>query len=79
MRGIGRRSAPIQVVVHYPTTEKGKQELADRVAGVHADFVLQYVRKLQCPSNQKEQLIDAVIESAKEKQRQEKKASDKSR
>ena len=79
MRGIGRRSAPIQVVVHYPTTEEGKQELADRVAGVHADFVLQYVRKLQCPSNQTEQLIDAVIESAKEKQKQEKKASDKSR
>ena len=24
MRGIGRRSAPIQVVVHYPTTEEGK-------------------------------------------------------
>ena len=79
MRSIGRKSAPIQVVVHYPTTEEGKRELAERVAEVHADFVLQYVRKLQCPSKQKEELIDAVIESAKERQKQEKKASDKSR
>lgn len=79
MRSIGRRSAPIKVVVHYPTTEEGKRELAERVAEVHADFVLQYVRKLQCPSKQKEELIDAVIESAKERQKQEKKASDRSR
>lgn len=53
--------------------------MAERVAEVHADFVLQYVRKLQCPSKQKEELIDAVIESAKERQKQEKKASDRSR
>ena len=79
MRSIGRKSAPIQVVVHYPTTEEGKRELAELVAEVHADFVLQYVRKLQCPSKQKEELIDAVIESAKERQKQEKKASDRSR
>ena len=67
------------MVVHYPTTEEGKHELAERVAEVHADFVLQYVRKLPCPSKQKEELIDAVIESAKERQKQEKKASDRSR
>lgn len=79
MRGIGRKSAPIEIVVHYPTTEEGKRELAERVAGVHADFVLQYVRKLNCPSKQKEELIDAVIDTVKKEQKQNKKASDLSR
>lgn len=79
MRGIGRKSAPIEIVVHYPTTEEGKRELAERVAGVHADFVLQYVRKLNCPSKQKEELIDAVIDTVKKEQKQNKKASDMSR
>lgn len=70
---MGRKSAPIEVVVHYPTTEEGKRELAERVAEVHADFVLHYVRKLQIPSWQKEKLIDAVIKSAKERLKDEKK------
>jgi predicted transcriptional regulator len=70
---MGRKSAPIEVVVHYPTTEEGKRELAERVAEVHADFVLNYVRKLQIPSWQKEKLIDAVIKSAKERLKDEQK------
>jgi predicted transcriptional regulator len=70
---MGRKSAPIEVVVHYPTTEEGKRELAERVAEVHADFVLNYVRKLQIPSWQKEKLIDAVIKSAKERLKDERK------
>ncbi len=64
MRGIARKSAPINVIVHYPKTEEGKRELAERVAGVHADMVNQHIKKLNCPSEQKVQLLDAVIESA---------------
>ena len=63
MRGIARKSAPINVIVHYPKTEQGKRELAERVAGVHADMVNQYIKKLNCPSDQKVQLLDAVIKS----------------
>ena len=63
MRGIARKSAPINVIVHYPKTEEGKRELAERVAGVHADMVNQYIKKLNCPSDQKVQLLDAVIKS----------------
>ena len=62
---MGRKSSPIVVVVQYPKTEEGKRELSERVASVHADFVLQYVSKLQCPRWQKNKLIDAVIESAR--------------
>ena len=63
MRGIARKSAPINVIVHYPKTEEGKRELAERVAGVHADMVNQHIKKLNCPSDQKVQLLDAVIKS----------------
>ena len=64
MRGIARKSAPINVIVHYPKTVEGQRELAERVAGVHADMVNQYIKKLNCPSDQKVQLLDAVIKSA---------------
>ena len=64
MRGIARKSAPINVIVHYPKTEEGKRELAERVAGVHADMVNQHIKKLNCPSDQKVQLLDAVIKSS---------------
>ena len=64
MHGIARKSAPINVIVHYPKTEEGKRELAERVASVHADMVNQHIKKLNCPSDQKVQLLDAVIKSA---------------
>ena len=67
MRGIARKSAPINVIVHYPKTEEGKRELAERVAGVHADMVNQYIKRLNCHSEQKVQLLDAVIQSASRK------------
>lgn len=65
MRGIARRSAPIHVIVHRPKTEAGKQELARRVADVHADMVSQAIQRLTCPSGQKMELLDAVIAAAK--------------
>lgn len=62
--GIARKSAEINVIVYYPKTEEGKRELARRVAGVHADMVQQYIKKLDCPPEQKTQLVDAVIQTA---------------
>ena len=67
MRGIARKSAPINVIVHYPKTVEGQRELAERVAGVHADMVNQHIKKLNCPSEQKVQLLDAVIKSVSSK------------
>lgn len=68
MRGIARTSAPIQVIIHYPKTEEGKRELARCIAVVHADKVNQTIKKLNCPSEQKVQLLDSIIETAKSKQ-----------
>lgn len=53
------------MIVHYPKTEQGKRELAERVADVHADMINQYMKKLNWPSDQKVELLDAVIASAK--------------
>lgn len=64
MRDIARKSAPINIIVHHPKTIEGQRELAERVAGVHASLVNQHIRKLDCPSDQKVQLLDAVIKSA---------------
>ena len=61
MRGIARKCAPINIIVHYPKTEEGNRELERKVAEVHADMVTQYLNKLNCPSQQKLQLLDAVI------------------
>ncbi|MCI6867498.1 MAG: hypothetical protein MR871_06020 [Lachnospiraceae bacterium] len=67
MGGISRTSTPIHLIVHYPKTEAGKRELAERVAGVHASLVNQTIKKLNCPSEQKVQLLDAIIEDASRK------------
>lgn len=65
-----RSMAPVNVIVHYPTTETGKEELAKRVADVHASTVIQRLKALNCPTSQKMELLDAVIESAKKRSRE---------
>lgn len=62
-----RKPAPINIIVHYPTTEEGWRELRRRVAEVHADAVLTYIQKLNCPTWQKIELLDAIIEDTKKK------------
>ena len=64
-----KKAAPINIIVHYPTTEEGWRELRKRMAIVHADAVLNSVQKLNCPTWQKIKLIDAIIEDAKKKQK----------
>ena len=60
-----RTSPPIQLVVHFPQTEDGRQELARRVADVHASFVISTIRNLNCSANQKLELLQTVIDSTK--------------
>ena len=37
---MGRSYAPMQLVLHAPTTEEGKRTLAKKVAEIHADALL---------------------------------------
>ena len=43
-----RKSAPIEVVVHYPKTEEGWEELGKRVATVHTTLYIscQFLKSL---------------------------------
>ena len=59
--GIIRTSAPVKVIVHYPTTLSGKRILADRVASAHAEYVARHIEKLNVSRDQKLRLLDAVI------------------
>ncbi len=63
VRGIARKSTPINTIVYYPKSIEGQRELAERVASAHASLVDQYLKKQNCPSFQKVQLLDAVIKS----------------
>lgn len=58
-----RRNAPIRVVVHGPGTGAGRQELTRRAAEVHAEFVADAVRRLDCPARQKLELLQAVMDT----------------
>ena len=62
--------APVNVIVHYPKTEAGKEALARRVADVHATSVTQRLKALNCPTSQKLELLDAVIETVKNRSRE---------
>lgn len=66
-----RKPESIHVIVHMPKTEAGKAELSERVARIHADAVIQRIKTLDCPDQQKFQLLDAVIRTAKERERDE--------
>lgn len=65
-----RKSAPINIIVHYPKTEAGMAELARRVAEVHADAVNYKLKQLNCPTKQKLELLDAVIHTVKQRSRE---------
>lgn len=61
-----KTSAPINMIVYFPKTEEGRQELAQRTAELHADAVNFRLKRLGCPTEQKLKLLDAVIRTAKE-------------
>lgn len=68
---LGRGGCLVEVIIYDPPTQKGKQELAKRVATVHAQLTLKYVTRLDCPVEQKNALIDAVLNQIREDMRKE--------
>ena len=59
------KSAPINIIVYYPKSTEGKKLLTQRVAQVHADSVIDKIKRLNCPSDQKTELLNAVLNTAK--------------
>ena len=62
------KSAPINMIVYYPNSKEGKKLLAQRVAQVHADSVMDRIKRLNCPANQKTELLNAVLNTAKKEE-----------
>lgn len=58
--------APIEMMVVPPQTEVGQRELAQRVAELHADYVLHTIDRLPCPAQQKLALLQAVINAVRD-------------
>ena len=58
------------MIMHYPKTEEGQIELAKQVSDVHAAAVTQRIKSLNCPTSQKLELLDAVIDTVKGKSRE---------
>ena len=53
----------MKIIVHYPETSQKQAQFDMRVAKFHADYVAQYIEKLNCPIEQKLKLFDAVIQT----------------
>ena len=53
----------LKIIVHYPQTPEKQAEFDARVAKFHAEYVVQYIEKLNCPTDQKLKLLDAVAKT----------------
>ena len=56
------------MIVHYPESEEAQAMLRRQVARIHAQSVLEYVGKLNCPVQQKRQLLGAVADAMRKRQ-----------
>ena len=50
----------MNVIVHHPENPENIIALQKKVAVVHAEAVLRYVQKLNCPKEQKLKLMNAL-------------------
>ena len=53
----------MEIIVHYPETPEKQAQFDACVAKFHAEYVAQYIEKLNCPTEQKLKLIDAIAET----------------
>lgn len=55
------RMGEIHLMVYGPKTKEGQEELARRVAEVHADAVNRRLKALNCTASEKRKLLEAVL------------------
>ncbi|MBQ8268115.1 MAG: hypothetical protein IJZ24_00345 [Clostridia bacterium] len=56
----------MKIIVHYPETSEKQAQFDARVAKFHAEYVVQFIEKLNCPTEQKLKLLDAVAQTIME-------------
>ena len=67
-RNLLKGTIDMEVFFIMPTKSEGKAKLSKELAKFHAEQALKMVQKLPCPTEQKSELIDAVVESLRSKQ-----------
>ena len=50
----------MEVIIHLPRSKEGQEELAKRVATVHAQLIYNYISRLEWSTEQKVALLDAI-------------------
>lgn len=50
----------MNIILHFPKTEKGVQELQKRVAEIYAEAISHYLQTINCTQEQKRTLIEKV-------------------
>ena len=56
----GKGARGFNVIVHFPKDREMQRELSKRVAAVHAQTIIEKVKALPCPIEQKAALLDAI-------------------
>ena len=67
-RNLLKGTIDMEVFFIMPTKSEGKAKLSKELAKFHAGQALKMVQKLPCPTEQKSELIDAVVEHLRSKQ-----------
>ena len=55
----------IEVFLILPKTQQGKEELQKTLARFHAEHAQKMIEKMPCPTEQKLELVDAVVNGIK--------------
>ncbi len=53
----------MKIIVHYPETPEKQAQFDMRVAKFHAEYVVHFIEKLNCPTEQKLKLLDAIVQT----------------
>ena len=62
----------MEVIIHLPRSKEGQEELAKRVATVHAQLIYNYISRLECSTEQKVARLDAIQENIHDEIKKEK-------
>lgn len=62
----------MEVIIHLSRSKEGQEELAKRVATVHAQLIYNYISRLECSTEQKVALLDAIQENIHDEIKKEK-------
>lgn len=51
----------MKVIVHYPKSSTGMEELAKLIEKIHAEAAIAHLNSLPIPAKQKNKIIDEII------------------